>query len=369
MTIPFFNYPALFGDQEEKFVEIFRTVGRRGAFIMQDDLRNFEAEVAAYSGAAHGIGVANATDGLELLLAAGGIGPGDEVIFCSHTMVATAGAIHSVGATPVPAEVGSDHLIDADKIEGLITERTRAIMPTQLNGRVADMDKILAIANKHGLDLYEDAAQGLGASYKGRFAGTFGKGGCISFYPAKNLGCFGDGGLVLTNDTKLYNAMMAMRDHGRDPQTGEIVGWGRNSRLDNLQAAILSHLFKGYDDIVARRRAIAARYNRRLQHINSLVLPPPPDADPARFDVFQNYEIEADRRDELKVHLSARGIGSLIQWGGKAVHQYPALKLSAHLPYTEELMARMIMLPLNLSITDDEVDAVCDAIESFYTHG
>ena len=236
-VVPFFNYRHIFTSHEEDFISIFQDVGRRGAFIAQQDMRDFEQHLAAFTGTRHALGFSNATDGLHIALRAAGVGPGDEVIFCSHTMVATAAAIHFAGATPMPVECGPDHLMDPAAATAAITPRTRALMPTQLNGRTCDMDALQAIADRHGLLIVEDAAQALGSKFKGRQAGTFGIASAISFYPAKNLGCLGDGGAVLTNDDAIYRKMFLLRDHGRD-ETGEVVMWGLNTRLDNLQAAI-----------------------------------------------------------------------------------------------------------------------------------
>ena len=364
-SVPFFNYPHVFMSQEEAFLTIFREVGRRGAFIMQRDLMEFEKNLAAFTGAKYAVGVGNATDALQIGLMAGGVGPGDEVIFCSHTMVATAAAIHFSGAKPVPVEAGPDHLIDPRKIEVAITSRTRAIMPTQLNGRTTNMDSIMGIAKKHGLDVYEDAAQALGSKFMGQCAGTFGKASCISFYPAKVLGCFGDGGAVLTNDEGTYQKILALHDHGRD-QSGEIVMWGMNSRLDNVQAALLDYQLKEYAEVMERRRAVARHYKERLGRLDELVLPPGPDNDPDHFDVYQNYEIEAERRDELQAYLKERGVGTLVQWGGTAVHQFKKLGFSQSLPYTEKLLEHMLMIPMNMSLTDDDVNYVCDRVIEFY---
>jgi len=160
--VPFFNYPSVFRSHEEEFIAIIREVGRRGAFIMQKDLADFERHIADYVGAKYAVGVANATDGLHLAVRAAGIGPGDEVIFASHTMVATAAAIYFAGATPVPVDCGPDHLIDPESIRAAITPRTKALMPTQLNGRTADMDELQAIADEHGLLIIEDSVQAVG---------------------------------------------------------------------------------------------------------------------------------------------------------------------------------------------------------------
>ena len=365
MNIPFFNYQSLFKEHEKNFIEIFSDIGRRGAYIMQKDLSNFESNIEKYTGIKHAIGVANATDAMQLLLKAGGIGIGDEVIFCSHTMVATASAIAFTGATPIPVEAGVDHLIDPDSIIKAITSRTKAIIPTQLNGRVADMDKILDIAQKHGLQVYEDSAQALGARYKGQCAGSFGLGGCISFYPAKTLGCFGDGGIVLTNDDNIYNAIKLMRDHGRGDD-GNISVWGFNSRLDNLQAAILNFFFQNYDKTVDRRRSIADLYHEELDDIDELILPPAANSNSNNFDIYQNYEIEAEKRDKLKEYLSDRGVGTLIQWGGKAVHEFRDLGFNQSLPFTENIMRNSLMLPLNMTVTDDDVKYICKCVRSFY---
>lgn len=365
MNVPFFNYPRVYLDEREDLLRIFEDVGRRGAFILQQDLRDFEAALAAYSGARHAIGVANATDGLELAWMAVGLRAGDEVIFSSHTMLATAAAIRTAGGTPVPVELGSDNLIDPEAVEAAITPRTVGIMPTQLNGRTCDMDRIMAIAKRHRLFVVEDAAQALGSRYKGRHAGTFGHAAAISFFPAKVLGCLGDGGGVITNDYGIYDKVYQLHDHGRDA-AGEVRSWGRNSRLDNLQAAILNHRLKSYDKVVARRRAIAEIYQQRLGSLQELQLPPAPGSSPDHFDVYQNYELQADRRDALKEFLKTQGIGTLIQWGGKAVHQWERLGFTVKLPRTEKFFERCIMLPMNVFLSDDEVHYISDQVHAFY---
>lgn len=362
--VPFFNYPHVFNSNEEAFFKVFKNVGRRGAFIMQRDLSEFEKNLAAYTGSRYAVGVANATDALQMGLISGGLNPGDEVIFCSHTMIATASAIHFAGGIPVPVEAGPDHLIDPIEVEAAITSRTKAIMPTHLNGRTADLDALKSIALQYDLDIYEDAAQALGSRFKGRCAGTFGVAACISFYPAKILGCLGDGGAVLTNDEAVYRKLLLLRDHGR-AEDGDVVLWGLNSRLDNLQAAILNYQFKNYEGVIKRRRDIAQRYQERLGDLDDLVLPPAPESDPDHFDVFQNYEIEAENRDGLKAFLAEKGVGTLIQWGGKAVHQFRKLGFTQSLPFTERLFERMLMLPMNMSLTDDDVSYICDCIVDF----
>lgn len=364
-SIPFFDYPHLFLSEEEMLVAVVRDTGRRGAFILQQDLARFETNLARFLAAKHALGVANATDGLLIALRASGIEPGQEVIFSSHTMVATAAAVHFAGGVPVPVECGADHLIDPSDVENAITSRTRAILPTQLNGRTADMDALGGIANKNGLTIIEDAAQALGSKFRGRHAGTFGAASAISFFPAKVLGCLGDGGAVVTNSDAIQDRMLQLRDHGRRAD-GEIVSWGLNSRLDNLQAAILDVRLKKFEEVIHRRRAIARIYRSRLEGLEELRLPPGPDNDPDHFDIFQNYEIEASRRDQLQARLKESGIGTILPWGGKAVHQWDKLGFTEKLPFTEKLFEEILLLPLNMAIEDDDVHIICDAIQNFY---
>lgn len=364
-NIPFFNYPKVYLDDRDEILGILEDVGRRGAFIMQQDVRDFEKSLTTYTGAKHSIGVANGTDGLELSWMSIGLRKGDEVIICSHTMLATASAIKLAGGIPVPVEMGDDGLIDPSAVEDAINPRTVGIMPTELNGRTCDMERIMAIANRHKLYVVEDAAQALGSRFKGQHSGTFGHAGAISFFPAKVLGCLGDGGAVITNDADIFDKVYQLHDHGRDVE-GDVKSWGRNSRLDNLQAAILNHRLKSYDQIIDRRRSIASMYQERLGKLNELQLPPAPDADSNHFDIYQNYELQADTRDELKEHLRVNGVGTLIQWGGKGVHQWEQLGFTVKLPKVESFFERCIMLPMNMFLSDDEVQYVCDQVSNFY---
>ena len=201
-------------------------------------------------------------------------------------------------------------------IESAITNKTRAIVPTQLNGQVCDMDSILKICSKHDLVLIEDAAQSLGAKYKGKSIGTFGSASAYSFYPAKNLGCFGDGGSVVTNSQQIYDEVYLTRDHGRS-KIGEVVKWGMNSRLDNLQAAILDYKLDKYSFEIERRREIASLYEIGLNKVAELALPCAPNSNEHKYEVFQNYEVEVNNaadREPLRSYLSKQGIGTILQW-------------------------------------------------------
>ena len=364
-NIPFFNYQALFTPQEEKLMPVMLDVMRRGAFILQKDLSEFEANLAKFVGAKYAFGVANGTDALIIALRAAGIKPGDEVILPSHTYIATAAAVYFAGATPVLVECGTDHMIDPASVKAAITSKTRAIMPVQLNGRTSEMDALQKIADEHDLLIIEDAAQALGSKYKGQCAGTFGIAGTYSFYPAKVLGCFGDGGAVVTNDDAVAEKVSLLRDHGRN-EDGDIIDWGLNSRLDNLQAAILNFKLQTFPQDVERRREMARRYHTELSKISDLVLPPDPDSDQNHYDVYQNYEIESSHRDALRDHLKKDGIGTIIQWAGKAVHQFKDLNFNVSLPFTEKMFERCLMLPMNTSLSDEDVDYICASIHHFY---
>ncbi|MGD9107969.1 MAG: DegT/DnrJ/EryC1/StrS family aminotransferase [Gammaproteobacteria bacterium] len=363
--VPFFNYKFFHQQYGEELLSIMNDVLKRGAFILQNDLLEFEQQFAQYLGVKYAVGVANCTDGLLMACRCADIAAGDEVILPSNTFVATAAAVHRTGAKPVLIECGEDHLMLPDAIEAAITKKTKAIMPVQLNGRVCNMDQIMQVAKKHNLFVIEDAAQALGAKLDGKMAGTFGKAAAFSFYPAKVLGCFGDGGMVVTNEAEIAEKCLLQRDHGRNHE-GEVVVWGGNSRLDNLQAAILSFFLARFDEVIAKRRHIASLYNDRLCNIQELLLPPAPSINSDHFDVFQNYEIEAENRDALQDYLKSVGIGTLRQWGGKAIHQFDQLGFDVHLPLTDRMISRALMLPLNMSLTDEDVEYVCAHVQKFY---
>ena len=363
--VPFFDYPRLFLDNKAEIQAVLEDVGKRGAYIMQRDLIEFENKLAQYIGSKFAVGVGNATDGLELCWLAIGLKKGDQVIISSHTMLATASAIITAGGTPVPVDIGDDGLIDVNAIASAINNNTVGISPTQLNGRTCDMQTIMQIANDKKLVVVEDAAQALGSKFKNKSAGTFGDAASFSFYPAKVLGSLGDGGAVVTNRNDIYEKVFQLHDHGRDSK-GEVKSWGRNSRLDNLQAAILSNNFQKYDLVIKRRREIADIYNTELKQLEELQLPPAPVENAENFDVYQNYELQANNRDQLKQELSDKGIGTIIQWGGKAVHQWEVLGFNVKLPKTEKFFERCLMLPINMFVSDEDVHYVCEAIKNFY---
>ena len=365
-NIPFFNYPALFAEREKEYIEVVRGVLQRGSYIMGPELEEFEAKLARYLGVKHAIGLGDGTMALICAVRATGIRPGDEVLVSAHTFVASAAAIHHCGGLPIPVDCGPDHLMSGAAAKEAVTSRTRGIMPVQLNGRTTDMDPIMELVREHDLILVEDSCQALGSSFDGQFAGTFGAAGTFSFYPSKTLGCFGDGGALCTNDDDVAAQVRSLRDHGRTAD-GNVTQFGYNSRLDNVQAAILMLKLRTYDEDVARRRELARIYDQRLSEIGALHLPPAPDADERHFDIYQNYEIEAENRDALREYLSASNIGTILQWGGKTLNQFSTLGMQSELPNTDAMTAKFMMLPMNTSLNEDDINYVCEHIERFYS--
>ncbi len=371
LPVPFFDWKALYAERADDYRRIIDETASAGGFILQAAVDDFESALATYLGVRHAIGLSDCTNAMLLGLRASGLKPGDEVIMPGHGFIAAAQSIHFAGGTVVPVELnGDDWLIDPDAIRAAITPYTRAIMAVHVNGRVCDMATIRAIAEDRGLLVVEDAAQALGATIDGMPAGRFGQWGAFSFYPSKTLGCFGDAGALVTDDDTIAERVRAMRNHGAGPDKvipADCAIWGTNARMDNLHAAILAYKLGWYDQAIARRRAIAARYHDAFRGIAELDLPPPPAADPARVDIFQNYEMCCDRRDKLRVHLTNRGIGTIVQWGGTGIHQFRNLGLERLLPRTDRFFTRSLLIPMNHLLSDAQVGRVIDGVRGFFS--
>ena len=340
------------------------SVMERGDYIDRQDLRQFEENLAKFVGTKYAVGVNSGYDALHLSLRAAGIGPGDEVIVPSHTFVASCSAVVNVGATPVLVDVGRDFNIDVDKIEEAITERTRAIMPVHLNGYMADMVRVMEIAEKYNLVVVEDACQSLGASMNGKRAGSWGLTGCWSFYPFKILGGYGDGGAITTNDPDVALFARRMRFNGEDRDTGEYHGHGFTCLLDNLQAAFLDIKLRHLPDWIVRRQAVAKMYHDGLSDLPDLMLPHYDD--PRRDHVYQNYVVRSRQGDEFSDYLKKNGIEVLIQFR-KPYYKHEALNLiDRGFPETEALSREVCSLPMNVEISDEEVEYVIKVVRSFY---
>lgn len=337
----------------------------RGRYILGEAVASFERDFARYIGVAHGVGVGSGTDALHLAIRALGIGAGDEVITVAHTAVATAAAIEMAGATPVFVDIEPDHFtIDANLVEAAITPRTRAIVAVHIYGGAADLEALIDIARRRGLRLIEDCAQAHGARYRGARLGSFGDVSCFSFYPTKNLGAIGDGGLIATNDAEVAQRARLLREYGWAERYVSHIG-GFNSRLDELQAAILGVKLRHLDADNARRASIAARYDDGLRDSGVTT----PRARNGAEPVHHLYVIRSDRRDALQQHLTATGVGTLVHYP-VPIHRQPAYaRFAANLPETERAAREILSLPMYPELADDDVTQVIDAIRAFEAAG
>jgi dTDP-4-amino-4,6-dideoxygalactose transaminase len=341
----------------------WRRVLASGHFILGPEVEAFEREVADYLGVRHAVGVNSGTDALVIALRALGIGPGDEVITSPFTFFATPESISAVGATPVFADVDpGTYNLRVDLVRAAVTARTRAVLPVHLFGHAADLDPLLALCQEKGLKLVEDVAQAFGGSYRGRKLGTFGAAGAYSFFPSKNLGCLGDGGLVATDDAAVADAARMLRAHGsRRKYQNEVIGY--NSRLDALQAAFLRVKLPRVDGWNAGRREAAQRYARRLGGLPGIVLPVE-RADTVH--VFHQYTIRVlgGRRDSLKAALAEAGVETMIYYPTPA-HRFPVYEGTGTFPAAETASGEVLSLPIWPRVPIEAQERVIGTIRIF----
>ena len=365
--IPFFDMKASLAEIDSELKAAFARVLSSGNLIMGDEVALFESEFARYCGVDYCVSVGNGLDALALTLRARGIGPGDEVIVPSQTFVATWLAVSMVGATVVPVEIDlATYAIDPACIQSKITANTKAIVPVHLFGLIADMDAINKIALEHNLFVLEDAAQAHGAVYRGKKAGAIGDAAAFSFYPSKNLGALGDGGAVTTNDAALAEKLRMLRNYGSATKYVHEVA-GVNSRLDEVQAAMLRCKLPMLDKANEARRKLAGRYQQKLAGIEALFLPVcPPDQE----HVFHVYAIRTEPRNALASYLKKQGVATLTHYPTAPHMQnaYADLQLSAQ-AYPNALTAAedALSLPLWPQMTFEQVDEVCLHIKNFYS--
>jgi dTDP-3-amino-3,4,6-trideoxy-alpha-D-glucose transaminase len=363
--IPFLDLKPAYAELKPELDAAYARVMESGWFVLGKEVEAFEQEYAAYCGTRHCIGLGNGLEALELALRGWDIGPGDEVIVPSNTYIATWLAVTAVGAKVVPVEpTQAGPNIDPERIAAAVTPRTRAIMPVHLYGEPADMEAIMAVAEKHGLKVVEDVAQAQGAKVRQRRTGALGHAGAHSFFPTKNIGAFGDGGAVTTDDATLAERLRALRNYGSRVKYVNIER-GYNSRLDELQAAFLRVKLRKLDEWNQRRRVLAARYDDRLAGIEGLELPRAPQwAEP----VWHLYVVRTRRRAELLKALDAAGIGSLVHYPIPPHLQqaYADLGLPrGSFPLAETLADTVLSLPVGPHMSLESVDAVAAAVRRF----
>lgn len=363
--VPLLDTVAQFETIRRDILQAVQNVLESGHYIMGPAVEKFEQAVAAYCGVKHAVGVANGTDALLLVLDALGIGPGDEVITTPFTFFASAEVISRIGAIPVFVDIEPDsYNMDMAKLEAAITPRTKAIIPVHLFGQPADMDALLDIAGRYGIPVVEDACQAMGSSYKGRPAGSIGTAGCFSFFPTKNLGGYGDGGMVVTNDDALAERIRILRVHGSKPKYyHRAIGY--NSRLDALQAAMLQVKLKHLNDWNWKRRERAAIYSEALRGLPLRL----PVERPDRYAIYHLYIVQAAERDELMKHLERQGVSSGVYYPVPLHLQevYAGLGYGAgSLPEAEQAALGTMALPLYPEMSDGEQQYVIAQVQSFY---
>jgi dTDP-3-amino-3,4,6-trideoxy-alpha-D-glucose transaminase len=348
------------GDDRHDIEAAIQRVLDRGWFILGPEVEAFELEFAAASGAAHAVGANSGTDALMLILRALDIGPGDEVITAPVTAAYTALAIRMTGATPVFADIDPDRAtIDPAAVNAAVTSRTRAIVPVHLYGQPADMTALMAVASRHHLAVVEDCAQAHLATCDGRPVGTIGTAGAFSFYPTKNLGALGDGGAVVTNDARLAERISRLRNGGQTERYRHVES-GVNSRLDEVQAAILRARLPRLPGWTATRRRLAGRYRAALQHAAVTV---PPELDPGH--VYHLFTVRSPRRDALQAALAARGIGTLVHYPVPLSRQPAFADLPpAFCPHADRVSSEILSLPLSPALTDAQLDEVACAVRA-----
>ncbi len=370
MTVPLLDLKLQYRSIKSEIDAALMQVVETQQFILGPEVSRCEEAIARYCSCRHGVGVSSGTDALLICLMAEGIGHGDEVLTSAYSFFATAGSIARVGAKPVFVDISAEtYNIDPSQIEAKVTRRTRAIIPVHLFGQTADMDPILEIARRHGLVVIEDAAQAIGAGYKGRKAGSLGDYGCFSFFPSKNLGCFGDGGMVTTNDGARAEKLAILRGHGAKPKYYHKL-LGGNFRLDALQAAVVRAKLPHLDSWSDARGRNARLYEQLLKEAGLLAsgkLSPPKTVTDRH--VFNQYVVRAADRDALRKALAERGVGTEIYYPvplhlqecfadlGHAVGDFPQSEVAAQ---------STLALPIFPELSRQQIETVVDAMTSFY---
>ena len=370
--VPYIDFRRQYKLQERSHLKNFKSIMLSGDFILRSEVEKFEKNISKILKIKHVVSVNSCTDALLLTLASLGLKKNSEVISVAHTYVATLSAIKHVGLKPVLADISDDYNIDPNKIEKLITKNTKAILPVHLYGHSCNMKKIMSIAKKHKLLVIEDCAQSFGAKFKKNFVGTFGKAGCFSVHPLKSLGAAGDGGFIATNDKKLYEKLLRLRNHGQGRRKNgkylksryDIDFFGFCSRLDNLQASIVNTKLKILDKNIKRRNLIAKKFNKELENL-PLILPKIYKTNEYQ-DVFNSYVIRTKEQFKLFKHLRRSGIEALINWP-KPLYKHKGLKLKkTRLDKTEKICREIISLPIFPEMKKSEINYIIHIVRKFF---
>lgn len=368
MNVPMLDLSIQYDNLKEEMNKAIEEVLRSSRFILGPNVQKLENDIAQYSHVKYGIGVGNGSDAIHIALQACGIEAGDEVITTAFTFFATAGAIARIGAVPVFVDIDPrTYNIDPSKIEAKITDKTKALLPVHLYGQTADMDPIIEIAKKHNLYIIEDAAQAIGAEYKGKKVGELSDAACFSFFPTKNLGAYGDGGMIVTDNADIAEKSRVIRVHGSKPKYYHHV-LGYNSRLDELQAAILNVKFPHLDKWSELRREKANNYNALLQEQVGDKVVIPYEAE-GHHHIFHQYTIRVERRDELQKYLQEQGVSTMVYYP-KPLHLQPVFANLGYkegdLPITEKAALEVVSLPMFPELALEQQQYVVSKIAEFY---
>lgn len=365
MNVPFLDLKRQYAAIKDEIDDAVSRVVSSGVYIGGEEVSSFEREIAEYASVRYAVGVSSGTDALLATLMALGVGEGDEVITTPFTFIATAEVISLLGAQPVFVDIEEKTFnIDAEQLEARISESTKCIIPVHLFGHMAEMERILQIASIHGVRVIEDAAQSIGATINGRMACSFGDAGCLSFFPSKNLGAFGDGGIVLTNDEGIASRVRIIKEHGSDRRYHHSI-IGMNGRLDAIQAAVLRAKLGHLEGWIALRAEHARVYTEGLREFVSV-----PETKDGYRHVFNQYCILTERRDELAGFLRERGIPTAVYYP-VPLHLQPVFAYLGHrqgdLPVSEQASRRILSLPVFPELTRREQDHIVQSIRSFFT--
>jgi len=361
--IPYVNLKKQWLEERDELLPIIDKVLESAQLVGGDELDEFEKNIAKLCGTKYACGLNSGTDALMLALALSGIGKGDEVITPPNSFIASTAAIVHIGAIPVFVDVLPDQNIDPYKIEASITEKTKAIMPVHLTGRMCDMDPIMAIAKKHGLVVIEDAAQSVGSKYKGKLSGSIGDVGCFSTHPLKNLNACGDGGFLTTNDQVIYNKSKSYRNHGM-ANRNIVDHFGSVTRMDNLQASILNYRLSKLESVTQKRRNNAKLYIEGITNQDVFI----PEEKNSEYNVYHTFVLQTKYRDELKEYLFKNEIDTAIHYP-VPIHLQPAAKKLGYkigdFPVTEEQSKEILTLPINQYLEKTDLNRIISVVNQF----